>query len=140
MRDRTDSRANVYRLTNTNSKVSTARPVLCIDLLPDQLATARSFMPGANVSLKPLRYREFTDLSLEKFRPELVVAPLFSEFFDAVDVAETLAFAGYFGELWAICPELPNPQLIEQELREFTGGISLRLIMQQARARTGTSN
>lgn len=140
MRDRTDAHANVYRLTKMNSKISANRPVLCIDLLPDQLESARSFLPCASVPLQCVRYGEFTDLSLEKYRPELVIAPLFSEFFDAVDVAETLAFAGYFGELWTICPELPNPQLIEQELREVSGGLSLRLITQQARARTGTSN
>ncbi|MEM1079506.1 MAG: hypothetical protein AAGI09_13375 [Pseudomonadota bacterium] len=75
-----------------------------------------------------------------KYRPELIVTPLFSERFDAVDVAETLAFAGYYGELWAIGPALPNPKLIERELRDVAQNILCRLIVEDASTRTGTGD
>jgi hypothetical protein len=140
MRDRADPGNKVHRLAQFRSTKTTQRPVLCIDLLPEQLSTVQAFMPASETLFAPLHYGGLSDLAQDKYRPELVIAPLFSESFDVVDVAETLAFAGYYGELWAVGPALPNPRLIERELREFAGTIAFRLITQQDTARTGTAN
>jgi hypothetical protein len=75
-----------------------------------------------------LDFAALNDTALDKIRPQVVVAPLFSEEFDIVDVAEALSFAGFFGELWAVGPALPNPGLIEREIREFAGHITFRIV------------
>lgn len=140
MQDRTDLRPNVLRPAQFNTNVNASRPVLCVDLLPDQTQIVRRHLEEPEAQIQTLRYTALSDEILMKYRPELVVTPLFSDRFDAVDVAEALAFAGYYGELWAIGPALPNPRLIEQELRDFAHNITCRLILEAATPRTGTGD
>lgn len=140
MQDRTDLRSKVLRPAQFNTQTNVSRPVLCIDLAPAQTELVRRHMGEPDAPLQPLHFGALGDDSLMKYRPELVVTPLFSERFDAVDVAEALAFAGYYGELWAVGPELPNPRLIERELRDVAQNILCRLIVEDAATRTGTGD
>lgn len=140
MQDRTDPRPKVLRPAQFNAQVNVSRPVLCIDLLPAQTTALSRHLSEPDAQLQAMRYGALGDECLMKYRPELIVTPLFSERFDAVDVAETLAFAGYYGELWAIGPALPNPRLIERELRDVAQNIVCRLIVEDATPRTGTGD
>jgi hypothetical protein len=60
---------------------------------------------------------------------ELVVAPLFCEEFDALEVIEALGSKGYRGKLRIVAPKLPNRQIVLRELRAHAGrqGITLEL-------------
>lgn len=60
---------------------------------------------------------------------ELVVAPLFCEEFDALEVIEVLGSKGYRGKLRIVSPKLPNRQIVLRELRAHAvrQGITLEL-------------
>ena len=60
---------------------------------------------------------------------ELVVAPLFCEEFDALEVIEALGSKGYRGKLRIVAPKLPNRQIVLRELRAHAvrQGITLEL-------------
>jgi hypothetical protein len=60
---------------------------------------------------------------------ELVIAPLFCEEFDALEVIEALGSKGYRGKLRIVAPKLPNRQIVLRELRAHAvrQGISLEL-------------
>ena len=59
---------------------------------------------------------------------ECVVCPLFDADFDAMAVATRLATLGFQGRLQVIAPELPNPRMVEREIRSQAGGITLQII------------
>jgi hypothetical protein len=69
------------------------------------------------------------DTLLDKLRPRIVVTPLVSAAFDAMDVAETLYCAGYTGELIVMATALPSPRIVEQELRDCAPGLRVTLSM-----------
>lgn len=61
---------------------------------------------------------------------ELVVAPLFCDSFDALELIETLGSAGYRGVLRILAPKLPNRQIVLRELRSHAvrQGITLEMV------------
>lgn len=61
---------------------------------------------------------------------ELVVAPLFCDSFDALELLETLGAAGYRGVVRIVAPKLPNRQIVLRELRSHAvrQGITLEMV------------
>ncbi|WP_373356945.1 hypothetical protein [Pseudoroseicyclus sp. CXY001] len=49
--------------------------------------------------------------------PDLVVSPLLAEGFDALDLARRLAELGYRGRYRAVALSLPDPGLVQDEVR-----------------------
>ncbi len=77
--------------------------------------------------------------ALASYRPmpdslDLVVAPLFGQDFDALEILEQLAGQGYRGTLRVIAPHLPNRQIVLRELRSHAArqGILVDLVEQDA--------
>lgn len=60
---------------------------------------------------------------------ELVVAPLFCDEFDALEIVEVLGALGYRGLVRIVSPKLPNRQIVLRELRAHAArqGITLEL-------------
>lgn len=67
------------------------------------------------------------DTLLDKLRPSVIITPLVSWCFDALDVAEALYCAGYTGELVVIAANLPSPAVVERELRDTAPGLCITL-------------
>jgi len=75
---------------------------------------------------------QFTDLDhamLDRLSPTRVILPLLGRCHDAVQVIERLQTLGYKGELTVVAPTLPDPSLVERELRGLGPGLRLRLLM-----------
>ena len=60
-----------------------------------------------------------------------VFCPLVSAEFDVLAVAARLAQIGYGGRLVVLCPTLPNPRMVEREIRHNGGGIKVELRQSQ---------
>lgn len=56
-----------------------------------------------------------------------VFCPLVAPEFDALAVAARLAKIGYAGWLVVICPDLPNPRMVEREIRHQGPGMKVEL-------------
>lgn len=61
---------------------------------------------------------------------ELVVAPLFSRDFDALDLIDLIGSKGYRGEVRIVAPILPNRAIVLRELRAHAvrKGITVEMI------------
>lgn len=70
---------------------------------------------------------ELDDTFLDKLRPAIIVTPLVSVTFDALDVAESLFCAGFTGELVVMAANLPHPHVVEKELRDIAPGLRVTL-------------
>ncbi len=62
---------------------------------------------------------------LAQTRPDLVIMPLFTADQDAMALIEALVALGYMGKVAVLAPTLPNPRLVERELR----GLGLRVTL-----------
>ena len=65
---------------------------------------------------------------LAQAQPDQIVVPLFSGVHDALQVIEDLEILGYRGTILVIGPRLPNPRLVERELRNAGPGLRLVLV------------
>lgn len=65
---------------------------------------------------------------LNRLNPAVVVCALFSADHDAPLVIEHLALLGYAGQIVVIAQALPNPGLVERELRALGPGPRLHLL------------
>jgi hypothetical protein len=95
-------------------------------------------IPAATFAEGSIRPDEAASIRLEQlgdYLPfpaslELVVAPLFCDEFDALEIIETLGARGYRGVLRIAAPKLPNRQIVLRELRSHAvrQGLTLELV------------
>jgi hypothetical protein len=94
-------------------------------------------IPAARIAERNLRNDEilsidFADLPVEGALPpglELVVAPLFRNDFDALELIDALGKRDYRGTLRIVAPRLPNRNIVLRELRSHAvrKGITVEL-------------
>ncbi|MFN4201827.1 MAG: hypothetical protein ACK4GM_02070 [Tabrizicola sp.] len=95
-------------------------------------------IPEARAAEGSLRPEEFASIPLDElngylpFPPalELVVAPLFCNRFDALEIIERLGAQDYRKTLRVVAPKLPNRQIVLRELRSHAArqGITIELV------------
>ena len=94
-------------------------------------------IPDAKAAEGSLRPEEFASIPLTEFDSylplpqtlELVVAPLFCNSFDALEIIERLGAQGYRKVLRVVAPKLPNRQIVLRELRSHASrqGVTIEL-------------
>jgi len=94
-------------------------------------------IPAARIAERNLRHHEiqsinFADLPVEGAMPdglELIVAPLFRNDFDALELIDALGKRDYRGTLRIVAPRLPNRNIVLRELRSHAvrKGITVEL-------------
>jgi hypothetical protein len=95
-------------------------------------------IPDAKAAEGSLRPEEFASITLNEFDShlplpaglELVVAPLFCDSFDALEIIERLGAQDYRKTLRVVAPKLPNRQVVLRELRSHAArqGITIELV------------
>jgi len=60
-----------------------------------------------------------------------VICPLVAERFDALAVAARLVQVGFAGPLLVLAPPLPNPRMVEREIRNQSGGLEVRVVTRE---------
>lgn len=95
-------------------------------------------IPEAKAAEGSLRPEEFASIALDELENhlplpaalELVVAPLFCNSFDALEIIERLGAQDYRKTLRVVAPKLPNRQVVLRELRSHAArqGITVELI------------
>ncbi|MBI1171453.1 hypothetical protein GC209_08640 [bacterium] len=65
---------------------------------------------------------------LAEIGPTAVLMPLISAEQDALIMIEALALLGFSGTILVLAPPLPNPELVERELRAVGPGLQLMLV------------
>ena len=114
---------------NDNRALQTGGIALCIGLTASDLVALGSDIVIENMQCHTVPYELLDEELLDKIRPDQAITPLFGGGFDAVDVAEDLSLFGYCGQLIAISPRLPNPKIIEREMREYAYAMNFELVM-----------
>ena len=66
-----------------------------------------------------ISFQEINEGYLDYYRPSLIVSPALSPAFDCIELAMLLRNIGYRGAYRAIVRDLPNPDLVEREVKSF---------------------
>lgn len=66
---------------------------------------------------------------LATMAPDKVICPLFAQDYDALVVAQILSKLGFAGTLVVVAPDLPNPRMVEREIRNQAGGIKVAVVV-----------
>lgn len=66
---------------------------------------------------------------LATMAPDKVICPLFSDNYDALVVAQLLTKLGFGGTLMVVAPDLPNPRMVEREIRNQAGGLKVAVVV-----------
>lgn len=77
-------------------------------------------------------FLEMTDVTwdaLAVIQPDVVLCPLMSGRFDAIELAEQLSELGFTGRLRALVTDLPNPQAVSREIRDACPRIDFDILV-----------
>jgi hypothetical protein len=73
-------------------------------------------------------FHEVTQTTLDYLSPGIVFSPVLAKSFDCIDLSLELHRLGFSGQYRAIAKNLPNPQVIEREVRELCPHLDFKLI------------
>lgn len=114
--------------SNNNSALKRLRKLVLVEVppalerrLPRLVIDAADDVIAANLDSVPQ--------ILTNDPPEMVVSPLISARFDAIELAVALRKAAFRGKLVVVCDKLPDPALIRQELENQASGFSVSLLV-----------
>ncbi len=96
---------------------------LAIDL-PENLA--RAF--AGTRQIRTMSVEDITAASLAAYPTAVLACPLLGPPADAISVIQALGAAGFAGQLTVISPRLPNPAMVERELRVAARGFRVNLV------------
>jgi hypothetical protein len=93
------------------------------------IGTGGKALPGLvqHVAVVEVGAADLTPSLLARLRPAAAACPLLGPGFDAAHIAERLGLLGFRGELRVLCPDLPMPHLVREELAATAPGLRVVL-------------
>lgn len=75
-----------------------------------------------------IAFHEVTQVTLDYLSPGIIFSPVLAKSFDCIDLALELNRLGFSGQYRAIAQDLPNPSVIEREVRQLCPHLDFKLI------------
>lgn len=75
-----------------------------------------------------LQFAHLNSTSLNALQPDFIIAPLFCPDIDCLDVGEALQSLGYQGCTLFVSDNLPNPAMIEKEIRQQVPALHFHIL------------
>lgn len=75
-----------------------------------------------------IAFHEVTQVTLDYLQPGIVFSPVLAKSFDCIDLALELHRLGFSGEYRALATDLPNPGVIEREVRQLCPQLDFKLM------------
>lgn len=72
---------------------------------------------------------EVNSALLEHLCPTVVISPALSRRFDCIDLAQILCSHKFKGRYRAVSRELPNPSMVEREIRNLCPGLDFAILV-----------
>jgi len=95
---------------------------------PDEWLQSGHQAPGVS-SIQFVSINEVNEGLLEHLCPTVVISPALSKRFDCIDLAQLLNSYGYNGRYRAVSRELPNPSMVEREIRSLCPGLDFGILV-----------
>ena len=85
---------------------------------PDEWRRAGGILPSEN-AIAFCTFEQVDEELLRRLRPTLVLSPVLARRFDCIDLATRLHELGFREKYRAIASNMPNPEIIEREIRSL---------------------
>ena len=72
---------------------------------------------------------DVTDVLMSRLCPSVVLSPALTDRFDCIDLAMILHGIEFKGRYRAISGELPNPRMVENEIRQLCPGLDFGILV-----------
>jgi hypothetical protein len=79
-------------------------------------------------------FHEITPELLQTLTPDIVMSPVLTRGFDCLDLAQALHDGGFRGRLRVVAPDMPNPLVIQSEIKALCPGLDVAFIYYDASA------
>lgn len=82
--------------------------------------------------IEAMRFADFDDVTadlLDDFAPEIILSPMYASAFDAMDLAQRLHALDYRGRYRVTAPQLPDPDVICEEVAQLAPALDFDLLM-----------
>lgn len=66
---------------------------------------------------------------LDRVCPTVILSPVLARSFDCIDLAQKLHDLGFTGRYRAVSDELPNPEMVEREIRHLCPGLDFGILV-----------
>lgn len=74
-----------------------------------------------------VKFEEITEETLAHYQPETIYSPILAKTFDCIELAMILHMCGFSGQYRAMASNLPNPDLIEREVRQLCPQLDFKI-------------
>ena len=72
---------------------------------------------------------EITETTLSRLCPTVILSPVLAQSFDCIDLAQRLFSLGFTGRYRAVSDQLPNPEMVEREIRQLCPGLDFGILI-----------
>lgn len=111
----------------TTEENSRLRPIiLAVGDVRQWIVAGRALPADSQIAFA--EFHEITDELLQALTPDIVMSPVLTRAFDCLDLAQTLHEKGFRGRLRIVAPDLPNPRVIQSEIRGLCPGLDVAFI------------
>ncbi|MBT8459000.1 MAG: hypothetical protein HKP37_02400 [Boseongicola sp.] len=95
---------------------------------PDEWQQSGQTIPRAE-GVQFVSINEVNETLLEHLCPTVVISPALSRRFDCIDLAQILCSHRFKGRYRAVSRELPNPSMVEREIRGLCPGLDFAILV-----------
>ncbi len=72
---------------------------------------------------------EVSEESLARLCPTVILSPVLARNFDCIDLAQKLFSLGFTGRYRAVTDQLPDPEMVEREIRHLCPGLDFAILI-----------
>ena len=72
---------------------------------------------------------EVSEESLARLCPTVILSPVLARNFDCIDLAQKLFSLGFRGRYRAVTDQLPDPEMVEREIRHLCPGLDFAILI-----------
>ncbi|MXQ07169.1 hypothetical protein GQ651_04855 [Alphaproteobacteria bacterium GH1-50] len=74
-------------------------------------------------------FEEVTQGLVERLCPTVILSPVLAARFDCIDLAQRLYMLDYTGRYRAVSDDLPDPEMVEREIRHLCPGLDFGILI-----------
>ncbi len=118
------------RKAATGASDTRSRRVLAVALAQDSIDRLPRHVLEPNAYVARVPYGQLRDIPLVGDKaPALILSPLVTPIFDAIDMARYLGDSGFTGRYLALVDKLPSANLIRREVAAQSPGLSFDVVV-----------
>ncbi len=94
---------------------------------PTSWSSQDASLPSGEIAYVP--FQDIGESVLDLYNPDVIFSPALATAFDCIELALLLHNLGYAGSYRAIAKDLPNPELVEREVKQICPRLDFQVVI-----------